>query len=430
MNLKYIKNFSKKKSSINIKYIGRISISRKQMFALVFLMFSFAFTLIYAQSVEGEKTPLPEFKTVKDIIEGATFAYKLILNYVGIGWIIDVLKLTIKYIVNAQVSSVSTIAETDFGSSSMFWKVINGIKYFAVVACAYKIVSHFINTEKYDNAKSITGFFSYFGVLLLFIFSNTIVSSLVGLNSSINKYSVNTISKKLDEELDIMILKDYKEVAERLKVLDENYDKLGGFSPVVKLQNRFEYHITAIKDLYIVNTMRYIYFSFFSLILGAVLAIPVFVMTFMVKVLLSVMVAGTQIVFLLAFIPGFEDVWKKFILNMLNILLWIPIFNSVMAFILAVITKVMSNGSLESGQIIWLSIVAVILSFQAISISTSAAGTIINGAGAGIAGALGSMSSLIATSVIANTATVAVSAGVSVATGVPVSSSKSKLSKE
>ncbi|MDO4880064.1 MAG: hypothetical protein Q3983_02180 [Capnocytophaga sp.] len=114
----------------------------------------------------------------------------------------------------------------------------------------------------------------------------------------------------------------------------------------------------------------------------------------MVKVLLTVMVAGTKLVFLLAFIPGFENTWKTFMLNMLNILLWTPIFNALYGFICSIIIGLMTDSSLGSGQIVWLTIVAIILAFQSISLTTSAAGVVINGAGASIAGAMGSMTTM------------------------------------
>jgi len=411
MNLKYIKNFSDKKTKFNIRFLGEINLTRKQMFSLAILIFSCSFIFTYAQINGGNHPTLPSPDTVSDSIKKNV---KPLYLLGGVGWIIDMVKSLIRYIAESQSASIATISKISFGSSSMFWRVINGIKYFAVVACAYKIVLHFINTEKYDNAKAFTGFFGYAGVLILFIFSNNIVSRLADLNSSINRYSIDKITSILDKEFNQVLERDYKKAEIKLNRLNEEYEHLGMWS---KIGNRLDYHSTVFTDLYLNNTLKYIYMSFFSLLLGAVLAIPAFVMTFMVKILLSVMVAGTQIVFLLAFIPGFENTWKQFLLNMLNILLWIPIFNTIMTFIIAIIQTTISEGSMETGQIIWLAVVGIILCFQAVSLSTSAAGTIINGAGAGMAGAMSSMSSLSATSVIANTATTAISVGSSAATG-------------
>jgi len=427
MNLKYIKNFSNKETRINIKFLGEKSLTRKQMFSLAILIFSCSFIFTYAQINGGNHPSLPSPDTVSDTIKkGVDSATKPLYLLGGVGWIIDMVKSLIRYISESQSDSISTISDISFGSSSMFWKVINGIKYFAVVACAYKIVLHFINTEKYDNAKAFTGFFGYAGILILFIFSNSIVSRLADLNSSINRYSIDKITSILDKEFNEVLQRDYKKAEIKLNILDEEYEYVSWWG---KIGNRMDYHSTVFTDLYLNNTLKYIYMSFFSLLLGAVLAIPAFVMTFMVKILLSVMVAGTQIVFLLAFIPGFENTWKQFLLNMLNILLWIPIFNTIMTFIIAIIKATITDGSMETGQIIWLSVVGIILCFQAVSLSTSAAGTIINGAGAGMAGAMGGMSSLSATSVIANTATTAISVGSSAATG-GVSVPNPKFSKD
>lgn len=142
------------------------------------------------------------------------------------------------------------------------------------------------------------------------------------------------------------------------------------------------------------NTIKYIFYSLVILIFTSVLAIPSFIMTFMVKILLSVMIAGAKIVFLLAFIPGFENAWKTFLLNILNILLWIPIFNAIISFIITLLAQTMGAGVLESGSIIWISVVAVVASFQAVSLTTNSANSIINGAGAGMAGAMGSLATM------------------------------------
>ena len=124
------------------------------------------------------------------------------------------------------------------------------------------------------------------------------------------------------------------------------------------------------------------------------MAVPAFILSIMVKILLSVMVAGTKLVFLLAFIPGFENTWKTFMLNMLNILLWTPIFNAIYGFIIALVVGLMTNNTLGSGQIVWLTIISIILAFQSLSLTTSAAGVVINGAGASIAGAMGSIATM------------------------------------
>ena len=124
------------------------------------------------------------------------------------------------------------------------------------------------------------------------------------------------------------------------------------------------------------------------------MAIPSIILSIMIKVLLTVMVAGTKIVFLMAFIPGFENTWKTFMSNMVNILLWAPIFNALYGFIVAIIIFMMSDQSLGTGQIVWITIIACILAFQSISLTTSAAGVVIQGAGASMAGALGSMSTM------------------------------------
>ena len=146
------------------------------------------------------------------------------------------------------------------------------------------------------------------------------------------------------------------------------------------------------------------------------MAIPSVILSVMIKVLLTVMVAGTKLVFLMAFIPGFENTWKTFMTNMVNILLWSPIFNALYGFIVTIIVYMVNEDTLGTGQIIWLTIVACILAFQSISLTTSAAGVVIQGAGASMAGALGSMSTMSGV----NVATGAAKAAVGVTTAVVI----------
>ena len=165
------------------------------------------------------------------------------------------------------------------------------------------------------------------------------------------------------------------------------------------------------------STIYYLYMTFFSLILMSALAIPTVVITIMVKVTLSIMVVGAKLVFLLAFIPGFENTWKTYMLNLLNVLLWVPIFNIIFSFILALVSATISNGSIGTGQIIWLSIITIIFAFKSVSLTTSTANSIISGSGAGIAGALGGMAAFGGASMVAGAAAVGAGVAVTAATG-------------
>ena len=106
------------------------------------------------------------------------------------------------------------------------------------------------------------------------------------------------------------------------------------------------------------------------------------------------MIAGAKIVFLLAFIPGFENTWKTYLLNLLNVVLWIPIFNVIITFIISMVSMLISSDMLNSGSIIWLSIVALVCASQSISLTTTCANSIISGASAGAVGAMNSLSAM------------------------------------
>ena len=135
------------------------------------------------------------------------------------------------------------------------------------------------------------------------------------------------------------------------------------------------------------------------------------------------MILGAKLVFLLAFIPGFENTWKTYMLNLLNVILWVPIFNIIISFIIALMTAFLFTHPSGTGQIIWLSIVSLILAVQSISLTTTAASTIISGAGAGVGGALGGLNSMSGPAVIGG-------AAVAVAGTAMAAASISKFSKD
>lgn len=420
MNLKYSKNFSQGRKFSGTFFSSLKALTTKQKIALSILLFCGSFTFVYAQVI-----PIPItnwiIKSIGEVLnsnptasntgaDGFSHLESIRLFLGAFDWL-NIVKNVINYIVVAQNKSIATIAGMQFGNSSMFSHISNGLTIFAVIACAYKIVTHYMNTERYDSVKAFTGFFSYFGVLLLFIFSGSIVNRVAGLNTSINKSAVVNIAQNIDNELDREIQKDAAALSVKLSKLNEEATAMGITEVGAIIKNRVDYGTTLFLEFYLGNIFKYIYFTFFALILVSVLSIPTFVMAFMVKVLLSVMIAGTKLVFLLAFIPGFENTWKTFMLNLLNVLLWIPIFNAMITFIITIVSSTMISGSMGSGQIVWLSIVAIVCAFQAVSLTTTAAGTIINGLGSGMAGAMGGLASMNAASVAGK----AIGAGASVA---------------
>ncbi len=430
MNILYLKKFNAKRKRKN--FLLNIQLNNKQKFSLGVLMLSVGYISVFAQF-----TPPPQMnsQSIYDIINGVSSSPAINAYYgTSFGWL-DIVKNIINYIIEAQTSATQTIASAKFGNSSMFNSINNAVTIFAVIACGYKILIHYLKTERFDNVQAFTGFFSYFGILVLFLFSGQIVNRLVSVNSRINQSAISSIGSKINSELDQQIAADYSILVEQLKDLDEQYTGIQAdnssstISAITSvpdvIKNRSDFYGKE-ASFYAGNIGKYIYFSIFGVLITAVLAIPVFIMTLMVKILLSVMTFGTKLVFLLAFIPGFENTWKTFLLNLLHVLLWVPIFNAIIAFILQIISVTMVSGSMTGGQIVWLTIVAIVCAFQSISLTTSAAGVIINGAGAGMAGALGALSGMSAAAMTGQ----AISTGASIATNVATYGAGTKLSKE
>lgn len=330
---------------------------------------------------------------------------------------ITMLKSIFQSIIDVQLDSVKIIADTPLGASGMFDKIIGGLTVFATIACIYKLVVHFQNTERFDNVKAYTGFFSYFSVLILFIFSSKIVSYLANLNSEINTSNIRSVITIIDDKVNEDAIADFKVHLEEMKKLEDKRGKTSDWSIMETMS--LDLQIMVSKFTFPVSKLlKYLFFGIFGGILAGSLAIPVVVLTFMVKILLSIMILGAKIVFLLAFIPGFENAWKTYLLNLLNVLLWIPIFNVIIAFILTIVSTTITNYGGGIGMIIWLSILTLILATQSISLTTTVAGTIVSGNGAGLAAGFGSMSGMSAAGVIGGVVALGVAAvggGVAVA---------------
>jgi hypothetical protein len=443
MNYNYLKYKQKKNTHVKAFFqaVSEMQISKKQKIALTVVLLVGTCLFLFAA---GGSQPIVSQNPLKDIRALLAWKDSNSTNHAAFdvmlgtfGWL-DIIKSAIQYIVVAQNRAVTTVANSTFGDASMFSHITNGLMIFACIACAYKIAVHYLQTERHDNVKAFTGYFSYFGLLVLFLFAKPIVTHVVSLNQSINTSAINNIGNKIEAELDRTIENDYDALTLKLTKLDEDYKELTMFynilpkAPLI-ISNRIDYYYSQFGDFYVGNIIKYLLFSILGIIITAVMAIPVFVMTFMVKVLLSVMIAGAQLVFLLSFIPGFENTWKTYMLNLLHVILWIPIFNAVIAFILTIISSVISDNSMQTGQLIWLCIVAVICSFQSVSLTTTAAGTIINGAGAGMAGAMGSLSSMNAMSVVGGAVSTVASVATSVvgaAAGVPPGATSAGASKK
>ena len=439
MNTNYFKIFIDKKEKqpllkkILTDIFGKIKLSKKHkilgIISIICLGVSFVMKLNAASGSSGK--PLEGVKSMYDIL-AEMGANRVTAAMIAGSWDgVQIVKNMLNYLTDIQIKSIDYINATPFGTSTMFEHIYSGLTIFAVIGCVYKLVLHFLKTERFDNVSAFTGFFQFIGVAVLFVFSDQIVNQVVSLNQGVSTETIQTLNIKLDNELTAQIKKDLKPTVEEIIGEFQEIDKLRiqkkndqSINPISSLAYDFEITEHSLKiaklitwDAGMALQWKYIYFSIVIGIIASILAIPSVIISIMIKILLTVMVAGTKLVFLLAFIPGFENTWKTFMTNMLNILLWAPIFNAIYSFIISLVSSMLGPDPLGTGQIIWLTIVTCILAFQSISLTTSAAGVVIQGAGASMAGALGSMATMSGVNVAMGVTKAAVGVGAAAAGG-------------
>lgn len=451
MKSNYLKIFSDKKEKspllkkILTKTFSKVKLTRRQKIwwciCLVCLIVAFGMKLNATTANEGGIAGIEAHsRNMLEILTGLG-ADRGTAESIGRNWSgVQIIKNMLDYLTAIQIKSIEYINTTAFGTSTMFDHIYYGLTIFAVIGCLYKMLVHFLKTERFDNLMAFTGFFQFIGVALLFVFSDQIVNQVVSLNQGVNTAEIQRLNKKLDDELTRQIKKDLQTPIDKIKTEQKNQAEAlvraindsGSMNPITIINNKMDVAISDLKisklivwDAGAALEFKYIYFSSVIGIIASVLAVPSVILSIMIKILLTIMVAGAKLVFLMAFIPGFENTWKTFMTNMLNIILWGPIFNAIYGFIVSLIIFMLIDDSLGTGQIIWLTIVTCILAFQSISLTTSAAGVVIQGAGASMAGVLGSMSTMSGVGVAMGTA----KAAVGVTAGVVIGSkfmSKSK----
>lgn len=359
---------------------------------------------VYNSFVDNKDNGVSE--EVKTDLKTAVSEYKGSLNVVA------VLQGIIYYISNAQLASIEAINNLEFGDKKMFSGILMGLTVFACIGCIFKLFKHFLDTERHDNVKAISGYFSYIGLVVLFWFAPSITRHIAGLAEPINASKVQSLVTEINEGIKPILQEDFTKYLHQIQ-LAANARNKAGFMDVTSDVSFSISKMSAFFSIALPSIIQMVFYLFLGTILVTVLAIPLVIITVMIKVLLTVMIYGTQLVFLLAFIPGFDKLWQSMIINMLNILLWSPIFNAVITFIIAIVTSTMGNPSIIG--VLWMTVVAFVLSGQAVTITTSAAGVLIQGAGAGMAGAMSSLGSMNATSMAAKSIGGAVMAGGSLA---------------
>jgi hypothetical protein len=427
--MNFYKNFSKSKKHTNFNSLGIFlnDLSFKTKVILVSFFCISSYMSVQAQFSGGGVVGVAG-STILQMIG----SHPVAVDFANSLAILQVVKLFIGYIINVQLQSVQVISSTPINGAGIFDKITNGLTIFAAIACFYRLLQHYLNTERFDNAKAFTGFFGYISIFVLFLFSGPIVQHVASLNQNINTSNIAGIGNQIQSEVDAKILSDWDTIKTEYDDLQSQIEEDEGLTGIEAIPAKLKQMFLMTK-FNVKNTIFTVYMSFFSMFLMASLAVPTVIMTLMVKVTLSIMILGAKLVFLLAFIPGFENTWKTYMLNLVNVLLWIPIFNVIISFLLAIVSAMISDDSIGTGQIIWLSIISMIFAYQSISLTTTTANTIISGAGAGIAGAMGSLTSMNATTMVAGTAAAGAGIAVVAASGgsaAPIAGASSKFSKD
>ncbi len=236
---KYLSYFAEKKkkypNDMGVLMSFLRSLSKKQIFVLCLLLVAFSTNLIIASTSSGHDALLSgSFKSMSSILSGnediktmgkaSAIAAPLIVFFTTSYFIIDIIKNVMSYISKVQIQSVETLGKIDFGSENMFDHIVSAITLFAVIGCVYRLVSHYLKTERLDTVSAYTGYFSYIGLFLLFIFSGKIVDRIVSLNKPITKTAMNQIYVKIDNELNRVIVEDFTAALKKIEKLDEEYE--------------------------------------------------------------------------------------------------------------------------------------------------------------------------------------------------------------
>lgn len=428
LSKKYFDYYSRKgklKTSQKVEKFNNKKLTTRQYFSLILLFMSICF-VAYAQNAPGFTFPKTDNPVTAMTVlgkYGSNKLYATVSDYISLPALFTGI---ITYIGEKQIETNQMIAELPIGNSGMFGKIVSVLTIFAAIGCAYRIAKAYLETERMTDVRSILSVFSYVPILVLFVFSDQIVKTLTSATEDINDAQISNVGVMLESE----IMKDNdKQVADFVKKQNDldveyaDYSK-ASWSEVGKkmdgVLNRMEYVKNTITFGANPSTsIKHTLYGILGAVFISILAIPTTIMTLMVKILLGIGILGAKIVFLLAFIPGFEQHWKNYLINLLNIMLWIPIFNVIITFIFSIIIRSMGVDLFGSGSILWLIIVAFICAQQAISLTTSAAQIIVQGSGSAMAGSLGALGGMSATSMVAKGAEVAAGAAL-LASGVPV----------
>ena len=187
MKSNYLKIFRDKQEKepllkkILTEAFSKIKLTKRQKIwwciCLVCIIVSFTMKLTATESENGVviDNMVGTFKKilqiVKDLGADDSTAVAISVNWSGV----QTIKNMLDYLTSIQIKSIDYINNTPFGTSTMFNHIYYGLTIFAVIGCLYKMLVHFLKTERFDNVMAFTGFFQFIGIALLFVFSDQIV---------------------------------------------------------------------------------------------------------------------------------------------------------------------------------------------------------------------------------------------------------------
>lgn len=198
MNTNYFKFFTDKKEKQPLlkktltDIFGKIKLSKKHkilgIISIICLGVSFVMKLNAASGSSGK--PLEGVKSMYDIL-AEMGANRVTAAMIAGSWDgVQIVKNMLNYLTDIQIKSIDYINATPFGTSTMFEHIYSGLTIFAVIGCVYKLVLHFLKTERFDNVSAFTGFFQFIGVAVLFVFSDQIVNQVVSLNQEVSTETI------------------------------------------------------------------------------------------------------------------------------------------------------------------------------------------------------------------------------------------------
>lgn len=288
---------------------------------------------------------------------------------------------------NSQASLVSAMNI----KQGIFSFLLSGIKIFAVIACVWRIVEHYMKTEDHGSVASIFGYFKFIPLCVLFALSSPISETLYNKQQGVVSVSFQQFSGKIKNALknNESVLK--QAIVDEIESNCSASETTDGVTSGNEISSwgRMMVHINFKLTVWELDA-RASFAAFLSLIIVGAFSVVSVMMTIMTFLFFKVLMAGVGIVFLLGFIPQFKNAWVTYLSNFMNLLLWAPIFNALILGFFSLVSNAISP-SLSIGNLLYLTLLVTAMSSQVIPLTISASNLIISGSGSGASSAAGAL---------------------------------------